>query len=57
MYAANSLNEKLALISEKSRMGFFAAVQLAEADIVATSSPIRRCSGLRKVVLATMAWT
>jgi len=44
------------LISEKSRMGFFAAVQLAEADIVATSSPIRRC-GLRKVVLATMART
>ena len=57
MYAANSLNEKLALISEEWRMGLLAAVQFAEADVVAISSPIQHCSGLRKVVLATMAWT
>jgi hypothetical protein len=36
MYAANSLNEKLALLSEKWRMGLFAVVQFAEADMVAT---------------------
>src|SRR5882724_4707742 len=57
MKNANSLNEKPALLSEKWRMGLFAVVQFAEADMVVTSSPIRPCSGLRKVVLATMAWT